>query len=61
MVMQNHKSVEDTYASRETMNNVVSSSQMKSVMLSKTPVRYFLKSHDVWFLIIYCGSLHASN
>ena len=51
MVMQNHKSVEDTYASRETMNNVVSSSQMKSVMLSKTPVRYFLKAIMSGFLL----------
>lgn len=51
MVMQNHKTVEDTYASRETMNSVVSSSQMKSVMLSKTPVRYFLKAMMSGFLL----------
>lgn len=51
MVMQNHKTVEDTYTSRETMDSVVSSSQMKSVMLSKTPARYFLKSMMSGFLL----------
>ncbi|MHD0396890.1 formate/nitrite transporter family protein [Staphylococcus simulans] len=51
MVMKNHKTVEDTYTSRQTMDSVVSQSQMKSVMLSKTPARYFLKSMMSGFLL----------
>ncbi|WP_412518199.1 formate/nitrite transporter family protein [Staphylococcus simulans] len=51
MGMKNHKTVEDTYTSRQTMDSVVSASQMKAVMLSKTPARYFLKSMMSGFLL----------
>lgn len=51
MVMKNHKTVEDTYTSRQTMDSVVSQSQMKSVMLTKTPARYFFKSMMSGFLL----------
>ncbi|WP_114602730.1 formate/nitrite transporter family protein [Staphylococcus sp. EZ-P03] len=51
MGMKNLKTLEDTYASRQTMDAVVGSSQMKAVMLEKTPVRYFFKSMMSGFLL----------
>ncbi len=43
-MLENHKHVEDTYATRHIVEAAVDQVQMKQVMAKKTPGRYLLKA-----------------
>ncbi|MDG0844058.1 formate/nitrite transporter family protein [Staphylococcus equorum] len=50
-MVDNNKSVKDTYMSRETIDNINNQVQMKEVLFDQTPGRYALKSIMSGFLL----------
>ncbi|EHY93508.1 formate/nitrite transporter family protein [Staphylococcus saprophyticus] len=50
-MVDNGKSINDTYTSKETIENINNQVQMKEVMFSQTPERYALKSIMSGFLL----------
>ena len=50
-MIENHKSIKDTYMSRETIDNINNQVQMKEVMFDQTRGRYALKSIMSGFLL----------
>ncbi|MEB8123392.1 formate/nitrite transporter family protein [Staphylococcus succinus] len=50
-MIDNHKAIKDTYMSRETIENINSQVQMKTVLFSQTPGRYALKAIMSGFLL----------
>ncbi|ANQ65064.1 formate/nitrite transporter family protein [Staphylococcus equorum] len=50
-MVDNNKSIKDTYMSRETIDNINNQVQMKEVLFDKTPGRYALKSIMSGFLL----------
>lgn len=50
-MIDNNKSVKDTYMSRETIENINNQVQMKEVLFDQTPGRYALKSIMSGFLL----------
>src|SRR5699024_974785 len=51
IMIENHKSIKDTYMSRETIDNINNQVQMKEVMFDQTRGRYALKSIMSGFLL----------
>ena len=51
-MVDNGKSINDTYTSKETIENINNQVQMKEVMFSQTPERYALKSIMSGFLLV---------
>ena len=50
-MFKNNKSIEDTYATKSIIQNIVGQAQIKQVMAKQTPMRYTLKAIMAGFLL----------
>lgn len=50
-MFKNNKSIEDTYATKPIIQNIVGQAQIKQVMAKQTPMRYTLKAIMAGFLL----------
>lgn len=60
-MFKNNKSIEDTYATKPIIQNIVGQAQIKQVMAETNTHEIYVESYHGWFSIINSYSFYVSN